>query len=125
MADEIMPRCSSGTSSAIAAVAPAVAAFRPSVASSHASPTVHHEPCPPVSSNPAANTTVPPAIQTRRRPNRERVRSHSTPNSGSVMIAATPVRPLTRPKSRTLCAESSASNWFGSTSWTGARYAIQ
>ena len=29
------------------------------------------------------------------------------------------------PKSRTLCAASSAANWFGSTSWTGTSHAIQ
>ena len=109
----------------MAAVAPAVAASMPSVANSQAMPTPIHVVCSPVAISPAANTSVPPIIQTRRRPNRDRVRSHSAPNSGNAISAATPVMPLTTPKSRTLCAWSKVSNWLGSTSCTGARFAVQ
>ena len=53
------------------------------------------------------------------------MRSHSAPATGSAISATTPAAPLVMPKSRTLCAESRAANWFGSTSWTGTSHAIQ
>ena len=97
----------------------------PIVAISQAMPTPTQPCCIPVATSPPANTAVPPAIQTLRRPKRDRVRSHSAPNSGNANSATTPVAPLTRPKSRTLWAWSNRSNWSGRTSWTGARLAVQ
>src|SRR3954451_3906975 len=123
MAAEIAPRWSVGTSSAIVAVRPAIAAYMPSCATSQAPATAVHDPAAPVSSSPPTYPATPPATQTRRRPQRLRVRSQSAPNSGSATSAASPATPLTSPKSRTLWAWSASASWSGSSSWTGASWA--
>src|SRR3954453_14510721 len=124
-AAEIAPRCSGGTWSAMVAVSPAIAAYMPSWASTQAPATVSQLPARPVSSSPTTKPATPPATQTRRRPHRLRVRSHSAPNTGSATRAAIPAAPLTSPKSRTLCAASTSSSCSGSGRWPGARWAAQ
>src|SRR4051794_21708444 len=122
-AAETAPRCSGGTWSAMVAVSPDIAAYMPSWAKTQAPATVSQLPARPVSSSPTTKPATPPATHTRRRPNRLRVRSHSAPNTGRATRAAIPAAPLTRPKSRTLCAASTSSSCRGSSSWTGASWA--
>src|SRR3954468_14808107 len=102
------------------AVSPAIAAYIPSWANTQAPATVSQLPARPVSSSPTTKPATPPATQTRRRPYRLRVRSHSAPNTGRATRGAIPAAPLTSPKSRTLCAASTSSNCSGSSSCTGA-----
>src|SRR5580693_7154085 len=125
IAPEIMPRWVTGTWSATAANSPADAIEKPSEANIQHTITPTQDRCGPIATSERASTTTPAAIQTRRRPNRDRVRSHSAPATGSAISATTPAAPVAMPKSRTLCAASSAANWFGSTSWTGTSHAIQ
>ena len=121
----MIPRWVTGTWSATAANSPADAMEKPSEANIQQIITPTQERCGPSATRERASTTTPAAIHTRRLPHRDRVRSHSAPASGSAISATTPAAPLVMPKSRTLCAESNAANWFGSTSWTGTSHAIQ
>src|SRR3954469_23925091 len=107
------------------AVSPAIAAYMPSGASTQAPMTAGQLPARPVSSSPTTKPATPPATQTRRRPYRLCVRSHSAPNTGRATRAAIPAAPLTSPKSRTLCAASTSSSCSGSSSCTGASCAAQ
>ena len=125
IAPEMIPRWVTGTWSATAANSPADAIEKPSEANIQQTITPTQERCGPIATSESASTTTPAAIHTRRRPNRVLVRSHSAPATGSAISATTPAAPLAMPKSRTLCAASSAANWFGSTSWTGTSHAIQ
>src|SRR5580698_186429 len=125
IAPEMMPRWVSGTWSATAANSPAEAMENPSEANIQHTMTPSRDRCVPVASSDTASTTTPAAIHTRRRPNRDRVWSHSAPATGSAISATTPAAALVMPKSRTLCAASNDANWFGSTSCTGTSHAIQ
>src|ERR1700733_5317962 len=125
IAPEMIPRWPTGTWSATAANSPADAMEKPSEANIQQNITPVQECCGPSATRERASTTTPAAIHTRRLPHRDLVRSHSAPATGSAISATTPAAPLVMPKSRTLCAESSAANWFGSTSWTGTSQAIQ
>ena len=125
IAPEMIPRWVTGTWSATAANSPADAIEKPSEANIQHTITPTQDRWGPIATSDRASTTTPAAIHTRRRPNRVRVRSHSAPATGSAISATTPAAPLAMPKSRTLCAASSAENWFGSTSWTGTSHAIQ
>ena len=125
IAPEMIPRWVTGTWSATAANSPADAIEKPSEANIQQTITPTQDCWGPIATSERASTTTPAAIHTRRRPNRVLVRSHSAPATGSAISATTPAAPLAMPKSRTLCAASSAANWFGSTSWTGTSHAIQ
>jgi hypothetical protein len=125
MALEIMPRCRSGTRSAITAVSPAVAALSPSMVADQATVTPGTVVCMLVTTTPAATASTPPPSQTRRRPKRLRERSQRAPLIGRAIRATRPEMPLTMAKSVTLDWGLMSCSCWGNSSCRGTRLAIQ
>jgi hypothetical protein len=99
---ETNPRCPTGTWSEITAVSAAVSTQNPMRARDQKMPMPTSDCWTPSKTSAAANTSAPPRIQGRRRPNLDVVRSERAPVSGKATSANTPAIPETMPKATTL-----------------------
>jgi hypothetical protein len=71
-------------------------------------------------SRPTAATAAPMTVHGWRRPNREHVRSDSSPTAGLTIRATTAPAPITMPSTNSLFTWSSSSACCGSSTWIGA-----